>query len=68
MITRNSRHVKGTPKTNEQYLNDHLANNAKPEILEDRVRNCEDNSYNNAYNSYNIHKELVPSMHTNTEF
>ena len=55
IITRNSRHLKTTLITIDQYPRDPLTKNTKSDITDDMLRTREENRYSKEGKSYNIH-------------
>ena len=53
MVTRNSKHIKETPITDEQYLWDQLGKHTKTEPLEDFLKQYESHGKHIKTNAYN---------------
>ena len=61
LITRNSKHLKPTPTTAKQYLQDQFDRQTKTDPLEDFLKQCESNAQHNKANIYSEHVDNSPN-------
>ena len=58
---RNSKHIKATPVTAEQYLWHQLDKHTKTNLLEDFLKQCECHAKHKKTNTYNEHLDKSPN-------